>query len=207
MPKSIEEVSKPKGIEQISSQLGIKGSSGSFDFAKDQAEQRQLEDTRQFTKGGKGAAPSVPSDAKRNEQRAIEAGLAPDPNSINKSIFASEASPEDKKNGTYSAYFEKSTNTYNIGPGLNLDSPLVIKSLESRGISSEELKDIHDFDNKQTIDPELQKVMEGVFDDVVDGARKDARTYVGAGVWNKLKKYEKDALTDMSYNMGLKKLG
>ena len=201
----------PQSIEQIASRTGIKETSGSFDFAEDQRQGRLLEDNRKFTAGGKGAAVPDPNTAslgaERNVRRAVEAGLAPDPLKLNQSIFASEASPSDVRDGTMTAYFEKSTNSYNIGPGLNLDSPLVEKALSKRGISSVELKDIYDFQGKQRIDTELVPVMKDVFNDVVEGAKKDARTFVGADVWNKLKPHERDALSDMSYNLGLKRLG
>ena len=198
-------------IDEISRRAGIKGTSGSFDFAKEDARQdRLMEDTRHLTKGGKGAAVAEPSTeaADRNRRRAVEAGLAPaPPSTLNDSIFESEASPSDRKNGVMSAYFEKSSNTYNIGPGLNLDSPLVSKALTKRGVNPAELKDIYDFQRKQPIDAELMPVMKEVFNEVVEGAKKDARTFVGAKTWNKLKQHEKDAISDMSYNLGLKRLG
>jgi hypothetical protein len=200
----------PLSIEEISRRAGIKGTSGSFDFSKEDARQeRLLEDNQQFTAGGKDSAPPVTPglDAERNVKRAIEAGLATPSNKLNDSIFANEASASDVRNGTMSAYFEKSSNTYNIGPGLNLDSPLVIKAMEKRGLDPKGFKELYDFQGKENIAGELVPVMKDVFNDVVEGAKKDARSYVGVKTWNKLKSHEKDALSDMSFNLGLKKLG
>jgi hypothetical protein len=198
-------------IEEISRRSGIKGTSGSFDFAKEDAKQtRLLEDNRQFVAGNDRAAPPVTPglDAERNIRRAVEAGLAPaKPSTLNDNIFASEASPSDVRNNTMSAYFEKSSNTYNIGPGLNLDSPLVIKAMQKRGFDPKAFKETYDFDSKQNINADQVAGMREVFNDVVEGAKKDARTFVGASTWNKLKSHEKDAITDMSYNLGLKNLG
>jgi hypothetical protein len=205
-------------IDEISRRAGIKGSSGSFDFAKEDARQdRLMEDTRHLTAGGKGAATPSTEGADRNRRRAVEAGLAPiiedtgvptSSFSLNDSIFESEASPSDRKNGTMTAYFNKSSNEYSIGPGLNINSSLVINALAKRGIDSKKLKEVYNFHRKQPIDQGLVPIMQEVFNEVVEGAKKDVRTFINdEATWKGLKQHEKDALSDMSYNLGLTKLG
>ena len=214
------------GIDDIGN-----GSSGTFDFSKEAAKEeatqvRLQEDTRKFTKGNEnpdfeeshtsaGPDPRIgrdfPTSAERNKQRAVEAGLVTpavvtEPKfDIAASIFKSEASVKDRNEGTYSAYFDINKEPV-IGPGLNLDSHLVRQALKKRGFDPEELKGRFDFGGKEVVDEGTQKMLEGVFTEVVEGARNDARTYVGKGTWDNLKQHERDALTDMSYNLGLTKL-
>lgn len=215
-----------KSIEEISASLGIKGTSGSFDFEADQKASRLLEDTRALTAGGIGAAGPDPRIAagklkqKKQQVQKLKKGkqetpapalvpLAPLPNDVfREGIFNSEASVKDRNDRSImTAYFSKSSGEYSIGPGLNMDSTLVQKSLAKRGFDAQAFKDIYDFKSTQEIDPELVPLMNDVFNDVIEGSRKDARTFVGIGTWNKLKKNEQDAISDMSYNLGLSKLG
>jgi len=176
---------------------------------------------------------TIPRSSERNKRRAIEAGLAPDMEANNllekqtqvskmkkgkqkinpisatllDSIKVSELSPSDNRRNTMSAYFEAATSTkpatFNIGPGLNLDSSLVRNALKKRGLNAEELKGAFDYENKEVIPPELAAIMDDVFKDVVRASRSDAITYIGPSAWKELKSNEQDALIDMSYNMGL----
>jgi len=206
----------PNSINAISEINNIRGTSGSFDFAaEDKKQERLLEDTRHLTAGGKGAAGTDPrvkrvatkGPQNRGIQLPNEPELTPAPTSLNDSIFKSEASGSDQRNGTMTAYFNKATNEYSIGPGLNVDSPVVRKSLAKKGFDSQKLKDIYDFKSETPIDQELVPMMREVFNEAVDNARKDARKFVGSATWNKLKQNEKDAISDMSYNLGLSRLG
>ena len=122
-------------------------------------------------------------------------------------IYQNEASDKDfNDRSNMTAYYEHSTGTFNIGPGLNLDSALVIAALKARDINAADLKDSFDFHNKQLIDPELVPIMLEVFNEVVNNSRKDARTYVEMDTWKKLKLHEKDTIHEMSYQMGLGEL-
>ncbi len=126
---------------------------------------------------------------------------------LRESIYQSEASPKDfNDRNNMTAYYEHSTGTFNIGPGLNLDSAIVIQALEDRGFDASGFKGIYNFPEKDLIDPELVPMFLEVFNEVVNKSRKDARTYVGMDTWKKLKTHEKDSIHDMSYQMGLTKL-
>ena len=195
------------GIDDIGN-----GSSGSFDFERSIEEK----DTRVLTKGSKGSAgddprigDTIPTAAERNQQRAEEAGLAGPKFDIADRIYKDEALPDDSADReNMSTYFEKSTKTRNIGPGLNLDSPLVQKALKTRGFDASKFSEIYDFEANETIDSELVPMMNEVFTEVIGMAREDVKSLVGGGKnWNTLKQHERDALTQMSYNLGKGKLG
>jgi hypothetical protein len=210
------------------------GSSGSFDYERSIEEQdtRKLSTGGKGSAPAdpRIGTTIVPS-AVRNRQRAFEAGLGPNPSlgakkaqvaklkkgklkqspisdALVESIRFSESSQYDRKNKTMTTYIEAATatkpETYNIGPGLNLDSPLVKNALKVRGFDAHKLKSVFNFSQKEVIPDGLVPLMNDVFKDVVKASRRDAITYVGGmATWKKLKKNEQDALIDMSYNMGL----
>jgi hypothetical protein len=180
-------------IEEISRRIGLKETAGSFDQGKeDNKQERFLEDNRQFTAGNPLAAPDITR-----------------VNQLSDTLYKDEALPDDNENREQmTAYFEKKTNTYNIGPGLNLDSPLVQKALSKQEIDPETLRGAYNFKNKESIDSTLVPVMRQVFNDVISGARDDVKSLVGGRKnWNSLKSHEQDALVQMSYNLGKPKLG
>lgn len=79
-----------------------------------------------------------------------------------------------------------------IGYGFNIDDPTVSQhiptavKLRLRKITKEE--------------------SDKIFDVLYDNAKKDVVTFIGEDVFNSLNPKAKNVLTDMSYNMGLKKL-
>ena len=227
-------------IEEIMRRMGIKESSGSFDQEEeDELQTRLMEDTRKFTAGNEGdgelveSHTSAPQDPRilaqraRNEQRAVEAGLAPDPRvaiaqkerasaksirpkldeTLVDEIRQDEASPSDYSSGEWSFYEEEidGKTIRNLGPGLNLEDPLTERLFEEYGGK--------DFMNTILTNKgisgikESRVILEKVFRERVHIAQSDAKDYVGRSAWKSLDPEMQKALTNLSYNLGAKKLG
>jgi len=222
MPLSIDQISRNLGIEDVPI----------YDHEKATEEK----DTRKLTQGGKDSAGpdarigargpgAIESSEERNKRRAVEAGLAPAPTSTStpssststegftKRVLAAEAHASDVKTGMYSMYYEPSTGTRNVGPGLNLEDPATWGLLEKEGLdinwfhqNSPHESDGLDVRNRIQ-DPEVQKKLENVFAKRVKMAENDAITYVGGKTkWGKLSDTQRSAFSEMSYNLGLSKL-
>ena len=221
------------GIDDIGN-----GSSGSYshEIAVEEKDIRKLTKggegsaTADIRIGGTGPDAITPS-AERNLQRAREAGLAPPiakdvakkgPNNrgIQKPIakedlfkdrlLAAEADPSDVESGMYSMYYERSTGTRNVGPGLNLEDPLIWRLMKEEGLDINwfHQNSPHADDGRGTRnrieDPKTQAALERVFDKRRKIAEGDAIKFVGnKGAWSKLSQTQRDVFSEMSYNMGL----
>ena len=199
-------------IDEIMRRMGINENSGSFSQEEEDVIQtRQLEDTRRLTAGGKGAAgpdPRIAAFRQANRERAEVAGLTKPKLSkdLLDRIRMDESKPGDITSGDFTFYEEevKGKTLRNIGPGLNLEDPLTEKLITKHG--GPELMNFILANKGISGLKELRVPMEKVFRDRVSIAADDAEAYVGKSGWKSLDQNHKDALINMSYNLGRGKI-
>jgi len=225
-------------IDKILARMGIKETTGSFDPRQgvDEIEQgalenfpdAQLQDNRSFIAGNPKAAKADPqtaiTEAQRNEDRAITAGLAPKlvakkpekrRNKVKQDTLDQIKRHETlvgtniDKDGNFlnRIYTDKgagqgeSKRKRNIGPGFNIDDGATLKFLERNGVDVTPL-----LSNKPLSENDGAK-LNGLFEKRVLEAQRDAISFVGNKEdWKKLSELQRKGFTDLAYNLGAKTL-
>lgn len=199
-------------IEEIMRRSGIAETAGNFDQAiEDGYQERILQDNRRFLPGKISSNREEDQkilaelDAKVESRKKAKSSKNKPSDELIERIRKDEASPLDVERGTFSFYEEQlqGSTIRNIGPGLNLEDKLTSNLFKKHGLNIEEVIENRGVGNIEGANEKL----ENVFRERVSLAQSDAIKYVGGKQnWNHLNSEQQDALTNMSYNLGIKKL-